>query len=59
MRSIKQANVVLLPLPAGPLTKIIPFLRSERFKTDSGIFKSSGFGRSKLTTRNTAASEFL
>ncbi len=33
MRSIMQASVVLLPLPAGPVTKINPLRRSAKSMT--------------------------
>ena len=51
MRSIMQASVVLLPLPAGPVTRIMPLRISAIRITRSGICSACGSGRPNATTR--------
>ena len=52
-----QASVVLLPLPAGPVTSTMPFRQEDaRSITIGGMCSASGFGRPKVTTRQVAAS---
>ena len=55
MRSIMQARVVLLPLPAGPVTRIMPFRFLVSSITRSGTPSSRGSGRPKATMRSVAA----
>ena len=57
MRSMRQASVVLLPLPAGPVTSTMPLCVSARSITLCGMPRRCGSGSSKRTTRSTAASE--
>ena len=57
IRSIMQASVVDLPLPAGPVTSTSPFIRSAAASTVSGIDSASGSGKPKRITRSTTASE--
>ena len=57
IRSTMQASVVLLPLPAGPVTRIMPSRRSVSSITSFGMPSASGFGRPNATTRHVAASE--
>ena len=59
MRSMIQARVVDFPLPAGPVTNTSPLERFESSMMLSGICRVSGEGRSKRTTRITAAREPL
>ena len=49
MRSMIQARVVDLPLPAGPVTNTSPLERFESSMMLSGICRVSGEGRSKRT----------
>ena len=55
IRSTTQASVVLLPLPAGPVTRTIPLRSFASSITTSGIPSFVASGRSKVTTRQVAA----
>ena len=57
MRSMMQAWVVDLPLPAVPVTSTMPCWTWDRAITPSGISRSFQLGMSKATTRITAAME--
>ena len=57
IRSIMQAWVVDLPLPAVPVTRTMPWVSSLRAATSLGMRKDSQVGMSKSTTRTTAARE--
>ena len=59
IRSMTQAWVVDLPLPAVPVTRIMPWVSSARSITWAGMDNSSQLGMSKATTRTTAARDPL
>ena len=59
IRSMTQAWVVDLPLPAVPVTRIMPWVSSARSITWDGMESFSQSGMSKATMRTTAARDPL
>ena len=57
MVSTRQASVVLLPLPAGPVKRTRPWGKLAKAITFSGMPSALQSGREKDTTRMTRARE--